>query len=53
MGLIAAAILAASMSSLDSAFNSMATVSVADFYKRIFRPNESEHHYLIASRYLR
>ncbi|CAH0536648.1 sodium:solute symporter family transporter [Vibrio marisflavi] len=50
MGLIAAAILAASMSSLDSAFNSMATVSVADFYKRIFRPNESEHHYLIASR---
>lgn len=50
MGLIAAAILAASMSSLDSAFNSMATVSVADFYKRIFRPNESEQHYLIASR---
>ena len=50
MGLIAAAILAASMSSLDSAFNSMATVSVADFYKRIFRPNESEQHYLMASR---
>ncbi|MCL9782718.1 sodium/solute symporter [Vibrio sp. S4M6] len=50
MGLIAAAILAASMSSLDSAFNSMATVSVADFYKRLYKPNESEEHYLKASR---
>lgn len=51
MGIIAAAILAASMSSLDSAFNSMATVSVADFYKRFFKPNESEEHYLKASRF--
>ncbi|MFH0257878.1 sodium/solute symporter [Vibrio rumoiensis] len=51
MGIIAAAILAASMSSLDSAFNSMATVSVADFYKRFYKPNESEEHYLKASRF--
>ncbi|MCG9597686.1 sodium/solute symporter [Vibrio sp. Isolate25] len=50
MGIIAAAILAASMSSLDSAFNSMATVSVADFYKRFYKKNESEEHYLKASR---
>ncbi|MGY3686764.1 sodium:solute symporter family transporter [Vibrio coralliilyticus] len=50
MGIIAAAILAASMSSLDSAFNSMATVSVADFYKRFYKQNESEEHYLKASR---
>lgn len=51
MGIIAAAILAASMSSLDSAFNSMATVSIADFYKRFYKPNESEEHYLKASRF--
>ncbi|MGY3571192.1 sodium/solute symporter [Vibrio sp. SCSIO 43135] len=51
MGIIAAAILAASMSSLDSAFNSMATVSVADFYKRFYKKNESEEHYLKASRF--
>ncbi|UJF17931.1 sodium/solute symporter [Vibrio sp. SS-MA-C1-2] len=50
MGIIAAAILAASMSSLDSAFNSMATVSVEDFYKRFYKKNESEEHYLKASR---
>ncbi|MCW8333310.1 sodium:solute symporter family transporter [Vibrio paucivorans] len=51
MGIIAAAILAASMSSLDSAFNSMATVSIADFYKRFYKKNESEEHYLKASRF--
>ncbi|MGI9916765.1 sodium:solute symporter family transporter [Vibrio owensii] len=51
MGIIAAAILAASMSSLDSAFNSMATVSVADFYKRFYKQNESEAHYLKVSRF--
>lgn len=50
MGIIAAAILAASMSSLDSAFNSMATVSVADFYRRFYKPEESDEHYLKMSR---
>ena len=50
MGIIAAAVMAASMSSLDSAFNSMATVSTIDFYQKYFRPNESDHHYLTASR---
>ena len=50
MGIIAAAVLAASMSSLDSAFNSMATVSTIDFYQRYFRKNESDLHYLKASR---
>ncbi len=50
MGILAAAVLAASMSSLDSAFNSMATVSTIDFYKRYFRKDESDQHYLKASR---
>ncbi len=50
MGVIAAAVLAASMSSLDSAFNSMATVSTIDFYQRYFKPDESDEHYLKVSR---
>ncbi len=50
MGILAAAVMAASMSSLDSAFNSMATVSIVDFYQKYFRKNESHAHYLMASR---
>jgi Na+/proline symporter len=34
MGIIAAAVIAASMSSLDSAFNSMSTVTTIDFYQK-------------------
>ncbi|MEM1263806.1 MAG: sodium/solute symporter [Pseudomonadota bacterium] len=50
MGLIAAAIVAASMSSLDSAFNSLATISTVDYYQKFFRPNESAEHYLNVTR---
>lgn len=50
MGIIAAAVMAASMSSLDSAFNSLSTVSTIDFYRKYFKPDESEEHYLNASR---
>lgn len=39
MGLLTAAVVAASMSSLDSALNSMATVTTIDFYKRYYRPD--------------
>ena len=41
-GLIIAAILAASMSTVDSALNSSATVLYLDYYKRYFKPNASE-----------
>jgi len=41
-GLIIAAILAASMSTIDSALNSSATVLFVDYYKKYFRPNASE-----------
>ena len=41
-GLIIAAILAASMSTIDSALNSSATVLYLDYYKKYFRPNASE-----------
>ena len=51
MGVIAAAVIAASMSSLDSSLNSMATISTVDFYQRYFKPNEDPAHYLKASRW--
>jgi SSS family solute:Na+ symporter len=41
-GLIIAAILAASMSTVDSALNSSATVLYLDYFKKYFRPNASE-----------
>jgi SSS family solute:Na+ symporter len=51
LGILAAAVLAASMSTLSSAFNSMATASVVDFYQRYFRRNETDAHYLLATRW--
>jgi SSS family solute:Na+ symporter len=50
MGIIAAAVLAASMSSLDSAFNSMATVSTVDFYQKYLRPDADSEQCLKISR---
>lgn len=50
MGIIAAAIVAASMSTLDSSFNSLATISTVDYYQKYFRKNESPEHYLKVSR---
>ena len=50
MGILAAAILSASMSSLSSAFNSLATVSITDIYQSFFKKNGSEQHYLKSSR---
>ncbi|PKA96952.1 SSS family solute:Na+ symporter [Flavobacteriaceae bacterium MAR_2009_75] len=41
-GLIIAAILAASMSTVDSALNSSATVLYLDYYKKFFKPDASE-----------
>ncbi|NNC37218.1 MAG: sodium/solute symporter [Hyphomonadaceae bacterium] len=50
MGILAAAVLSASMSSLSSAFNSLATISVTDMYQEFFNKDASEKHYLNASR---
>lgn len=51
MGILAAAIVAASMSTLDSSFNSLATISTVDFYEKYYRKNESSEHYLKVSRW--
>lgn len=50
MGLIAAAILSATMSALSASFNSLATTSVADFYQRFYNREGSDGQYLWASR---
>jgi len=50
MGLLAAAILAASMSSLSASFNSLATSSITDFYQRFWKPEASDQHYLRVAR---
>ncbi|NIB40355.1 sodium/solute symporter [Pseudomaricurvus alkylphenolicus] len=50
LGIIGAAILSASMSTTSSAFNSLSTVSVTDFYQKFFHKDANEKHYLGASR---
>jgi SSS family solute:Na+ symporter len=51
MGIVTAAIVAASMSSLDSSLNSMATVTTLDFYEKFIKKNAATKHYLSASRW--
>nr|MDQ3047974.1 sodium:solute symporter [Bacteroidota bacterium] len=51
IGLLIAIIFLASMGSTASGLNSLASTTVVDFYKRIFRKNNSENHYLSASRW--
>lgn len=50
VGLILAAIFSASMSSASAELNALASTSVVDIYKRIFKPNGTEKHYLVASK---
>ena len=51
-GLVLAAIFAAAMSSIDSSMNSSSTVCVEDFYRRLWRRDESDQHYLKVARVL-
>ena len=51
MGIIVAAVVAASMSSLGAAINSLATISNIDFYRKYVRKTASPQHYLSVSRY--
>ncbi len=50
VGLVLAVILGATMSSISSEMNSLATVSVIDIYRRHFRRSGSERHYVTVSR---
>jgi SSS family solute:Na+ symporter len=51
IGLLLAAILAASMSSTSAELNSLASTSLIDIYKRLINKNASDEHYLKFSKY--
>ena len=51
-GVLLAAMFAAVMSSIDSAFNALAAATVQDLYARYVRPGASDRHYLNVSRLL-
>ena len=50
LGLLLAVIFAAAMSSLDSELTALSSATVIDFYRRHFKPNATEAHYLLVSR---
>ena len=50
VGLILAAILSASMSASSAELNALASVTVIDIYKRVFRKSASERHYVHVSK---
>ncbi len=49
-GIVVAAVLAAAMSSMSSAMNSISAVAITDLYKRHWVPEADERHYVIAAR---
>jgi Na+/proline symporter len=51
VGLLIAIIFLASMGSMASGLNSLASTTVVDFYKRLFRKEESDKSYLSVSRW--
>jgi len=50
IGIFVAAVLAAAMSSIAAELNSLATVTVIDFYRRWVRPQAPDAHYLLVSK---
>ncbi len=50
LGILIAVIFAAAMSTFSSEINSLASATVIDFYKRYFRREATDRHYLIVSR---
>jgi Na+/proline symporter len=49
-GLFIAAVIAAAMNAISGELNSLSTTSVIDFYRRWFKPEASDAHYLVVSR---
>ncbi len=52
VGILIAIIFLAAMGSTASGLNSLASTTVVDFYKRIFKKNETDERYLSASRWI-
>ena len=51
IGLLIAVIFSASMGSIASAYNSLASTTIVDVYKRLMRKGDTDSHYLNASRW--
>lgn len=51
IGLLLAVIFSAAMSSTASELNALATTTVVDIYKRSFRKEEDDHHYLVSAKF--
>jgi Na+/proline symporter len=52
IGLLLAVIFSAAMSSTASEINALASTTVVDFYKRIFKPDGDDKHYVVVSKLL-
>ncbi|HAO49249.1 MAG TPA: sodium:solute symporter, partial [Runella sp.] len=50
IGLLIAVIFSASMGSIAAAYNSLASTTVVDLYKRVYKTDASDNHYLMATR---
>lgn len=51
-GIVIAAVLAAAMSSMSSAMNSISAVAITDLYKRHWAPNRNDRHHVAAARWI-
>jgi SSS family solute:Na+ symporter len=50
VGLIFVAVMMAATSTIAAELNALATTSIIDFYRRLFRPSATDRHYLLVSR---
>jgi solute:Na+ symporter, SSS family len=51
VGLLVAVIFCATMSATSAVLNALGSTTVVDFY-RVFRPHDTDHHYVVATRWL-
>ncbi|NUM53281.1 MAG: sodium/solute symporter [Candidatus Hydrogenedentes bacterium] len=51
-GIVVAAVLAAAMSSMSSAMNSISAVAITDFYKRLWARDRDDKHYVLAAKWV-
>ena len=52
IGLLLAVVFSAAMSSMASELNALASTTVIDIYKRSVKPNQEDHHYVRASKWM-
>jgi solute:Na+ symporter, SSS family len=52
VGLLVAVILCATMSATAATLNALGSATAIDFYRPLLRPNEGDHHYVVATQFL-